>query len=73
MVTEDVIKEIYDYDNGNSQGLSRSEYLKLKKFINAVPNNMLDGSKFYTQSEVDSMYAYITETATGKYIGYGFE
>lgn len=57
--------QIEDYENGNSQNLDESRYLKLKKFVNAVPSDMLNGNKFYTQSEVDSMYAYITETAEG--------
>ncbi len=57
--------QIEDYENGNSQDLDESRYLKLKKFVNAVPGDMLNGNKFYTQSEVDSMYAYITETAEG--------
>ena len=62
---EEIKAQIKDYENGNSQGLNESRYLKLKKFVNAVPGDMLNGNKFYTQSEVDSMYAYITETATG--------
>lgn len=62
---EEFKAQIEDYENGNSQGLDESRYLKLKKFVNAVPGDMLSGNKFYTQSEVDSMYAYITETATG--------
>lgn len=57
--------QIKDYENGNSQGLTEARYTKLKKFVNAVSTDMLNGNKFYTQSEVDSMYAYITETATG--------
>jgi len=57
--------QIEDYENGNSQNLDESRYLKLKKFVNAVPSDMLNGNKFYTQSEVDSMYAYITETVEG--------
>ena len=62
---EEIKTQIKDYENGNPQGLDESRYLKLKKFVNAVPGDMLNGNKFYTQSEVDSMYAYITETATG--------
>jgi hypothetical protein len=57
--------QIKDYENGNSQGLTEARYTKLKKFVNAVSTDMLDGSKFYTQADVDAMYAYITETATG--------
>ncbi|MBQ4103974.1 MAG: hypothetical protein IJC90_05880 [Clostridia bacterium] len=57
--------QIADFENGNSQNLDESRYLKLKKFVNAVPGDMLNGNKFYTQSEVDSMYAYITETVEG--------
>ncbi len=57
--------QIADFENGDAQGLDESRYLKLKKFVNAVPTDMLDGSKFYSQSDVDSMYAYITETAEG--------
>ncbi len=57
--------QIADFENGNSQNLDESRYLKLKKFVTAVPDDMLNGSKFYTQADVDSMYAYITETAEG--------
>lgn len=57
--------QIENYENGNTNGLTENRYLKLKKYVNAVPNNMIDGSKFYPQIDVDAMYDYITESATG--------
>ena len=62
---EEFKSQIENYENGNSQGLSEERYLKIKKYVNAVPTNMLDGSRFFTQTDVDAMYDYITETATG--------
>ena len=62
---EEFKSQIENYENGNTNGLTENRYLKLKKYVNAVPNNMIDGSKFYSQIDVDAMYDYITETATG--------
>lgn len=62
---EEFKSQIENYENGNTNGLTENRYLKLKKYVNAVPNNMIDGSKFYSQIDVDAMYDYITESATG--------
>ena len=62
---EEFKSQIENYENGNTNGLTENRYLKLKKYVNSVPNNMIDGSKFYSQIDVDAMYDYITETATG--------
>ena len=47
---EEFKSQIENYENGNSQGLSEERYLKIKKYVNAVPTNMLDGSRFFTAS-----------------------
>lgn len=57
--------QVEAYENGNPEGLTETRYLKLRKYIEAVPSSMLDGSSYYSQAEVDAMYAYITETSTG--------
>lgn len=57
--------ELENYKNGNPNGLTGFQALKINKYINTVPTNMIDGSKFYPQSEVDAMYDYITGKGTG--------
>lgn len=57
--------QIEAYEKGESQDLTETRYLKLRKYVEAVPSSMLDGSSYYSQAEVDAMYAYITETSTG--------
>ena len=57
--------QVEAYENGNPEGLTETRYLKLRKYIEAVPSGMLDGSSFYSQEEVNEMYAYVTETLTG--------